>query len=92
MFYSAVLLGWIQLAEVEEAVQGRGIFNRQKRFAFVKPSAVSLARVFMDMWVVLVQVVLYSVIAYWLAGMQRLVRPPILCWIMFFGLPELSLI
>jgi ATP-binding cassette, subfamily G (WHITE), member 2, SNQ2 len=73
VFYSAVLLGWIQLAELEEAVQGRGIINRQKRFAFVKPSAVSFARVFVDLWIVLLQTVLYSVIAYFLAGMQYLV-------------------
>lgn len=73
VLYSAVLLGWIQLAELEDAVMGRGIINRQKRYAFVKPSAVSLARVFMDVGIVLLQVLLYSVVAYWLAGMQRLV-------------------
>ena len=74
VFYSAVLLGWIQLAELEEAVQGRNIINRQKRFAFVKPSAVSLARVFVDLFVVLLQAFFYSIIAYFLAGMQLLVR------------------
>lgn len=73
IFYSAILLGWIQLAELEEAVLGRGIINRQKRFAFVKPSAVSLARVFVDLLVVLIQSILYSVITYFLAGMQKLV-------------------
>lgn len=73
IFYSAVLLGWIQLAELEEAVQGRNIINRQKKFAFVKPSAVSFARVFVDLFVVLLQAVLYSIIAYFLSGMQQLV-------------------
>lgn len=73
IFYSAVLLGWIQLAELEEAVQGRNIINRQKKFAFVAPSAVSFARVFVDLFIVLLQAVLYSVIAYFLAGMQQLV-------------------
>lgn len=73
IFYSAVLLGWIQLAELEDAVQGRDILNRQKRFAFVTPSAVSFARVIVDLLVVLFQAILYSVIAYFLSGMQRLV-------------------
>lgn len=72
-FYSAILLGWIQMAELEDAVLGRNIINRQKRFAFVKPSAVSFAKVFIDLWVVLVQTILYSVIAYYLAGMRQLV-------------------
>jgi len=71
LFYSAILIGWIQLAELEDAVQGRGIINRQKRFAFVAPSAVSLSQVSIDIWVVLVQAILYSVIAYFLAGMQQ---------------------
>lgn len=70
LFYSAILLGWIQLAELEEAVQGRNIISRQKRFAFVAPSAVSIARVFIDFVVVFIQTILYSTIAYFLAGMQ----------------------
>jgi ABC-type multidrug transport system permease subunit len=71
MFYSAILLGWIQLAELEEAVQGRNIISRQKRFAFVSPSAVSFARVFVDLIIVLIQTLVYSIIAYFLAGMQQ---------------------
>ena len=70
IFYSSILLGWIQLAELEDAVQGRSIISRQKRFAFVAPSAVSIARVFVDFIVVFIQSVLYSIIAYFLAGMQ----------------------
>ena len=74
-FYSAILLGWIQLAELEDAFLGRAIVNRQKRFAFVTPSAVSIANVVVDIGVVFVQAVLYSVIAYYLAGMQQQVCP-----------------
>jgi len=71
IFYSAVLLGWIQLAELEDVFLGRTIVNRQKRFAFVTPSAVSLANVVIDLAVVFVQAVLYSIIAYFLGGMQQ---------------------
>ncbi|KAG9242225.1 pleiotropic drug resistance protein, ABC superfamily [Calycina marina] len=72
MFYSTILIGWIQLAELEDAFLGRDIISRQKRFAFVTPSAVSFARVLIDLGVVLVQALLYSIIAYFLAGFQRL--------------------
>lgn len=71
IFYSAILLGWIQLAELEDAFSGRVIVNRQKRFAFVTPSAVSIANVVVDIVIVFVQALLYSVIAYFLAGMQQ---------------------
>jgi len=40
----------------------------------VTPSAVSLANVVVDLGVVFVQAVLYSVIAYYLGGMQHQVR------------------
>lgn len=76
LFYSAVLLGWIQLAELEEVFRGREIISRQKKFAFVRPAAVNLALVLMDLVVVLVQVILYTAIAYFLSGMQRNVSSP----------------
>ncbi|KAE8403235.1 hypothetical protein BDV37DRAFT_272325 [Aspergillus pseudonomiae] len=39
IFYSSILLAWLQMSELEEAMQGRDILSRQKKFAFVRPSA-----------------------------------------------------
>ncbi|KAL1955741.1 hypothetical protein VTO42DRAFT_8139 [Malbranchea cinnamomea] len=75
IFYSVVLVVWIQLAEVEDAVQGREIVSRQKRFAFVRPSAVTLARVLIDLVVVLALTILYCIIAYFMAGLKMEAGP-----------------
>ncbi|EDN10722.1 hypothetical protein HCAG_07183 [Histoplasma mississippiense (nom. inval.)] len=48
VFYSILTLPWIQLAELEDSVHGRDIISRQKRFAFVRPSAVAFARTLFD--------------------------------------------
>ena len=78
MFYSIALLVWIQLAELEDAVDGREIASRQKRYAFVRPSAVSLARVLFDIVTILIVNILYCLIAYFLGGLKTEVTA--LCW------------
>lgn len=70
LFYSAVLVAWIQLVEVEDAIQWRDIIARQKRFAFVRPSAVGAAKVIVDIFVIAAEVLLYSIVAYFLATMR----------------------
>ncbi|KAI5806421.1 ABC transporter CDR4 [Peziza echinospora] len=70
VFYTSIFLGWIQLAELEEALSGREILARQKGFAFVRPSAVAVARTVMDLPLVFVQAVIFVVITYFMAGMK----------------------
>lgn len=70
LFYSAILLAWLQMSELEDAMQGREILNRQKKFAFAHPSAVCLARVFMDVVVVFLVTVLYLIVVYFLSGLR----------------------
>ncbi|KAF8458288.1 ABC transporter CDR4 [Terfezia claveryi] len=70
IFYTAVFLGWIQLAELEEAFAGRGVIERHRNFAFVRPSAVSVARMILDLPTVLIQAAIFVSIVYWMAGMK----------------------
>lgn len=70
IFYSVILLVWIQLAEVEDTISGREIIGRQKNFAFVRPSAVGLARVMFDFVVALLLTLVYCIIAYFMAGLK----------------------
>lgn len=74
LFYSAIIIAWLQMAELEDAIQGRDILSRQKRTAFVRPSAVGIARVFIDLIVVLLETVVYTIVSYFLAGMKMEVR------------------
>lgn len=70
IFYSAVLVAWIQLVEVEDAIQWRDILARQKRFAIVRPGAVGCARLVIDVFVIAIQVFLYSIVAYFMSGLK----------------------
>lgn len=71
VFYASVVVGWVQLAELEGAMEGRGIIARHKRQAMVRPSAVAFAKVVVDLVVILAEVVVFCLIAYFMAGMRR---------------------
>ncbi|KAL2846861.1 ABC-2 type transporter-domain-containing protein [Aspergillus pseudoustus] len=70
LFYSSILLAWLQMSELEDAMQGRDILSRQKKFAFVRPSAVCLARVIADIVIAAVLTFLYLIVVYFLAGLK----------------------
>ena len=70
IFYASILLGWIQMAELEDALSGREVIERHRSFRFVRPSAVSVARMILDIPIVLFQVVVFAIIVYWMAGMK----------------------
>ena len=58
------------MSELEDAMGGRDILSRQKRFAFVRPSAVCLARVVSDAVVSLLITALYMIVVYFLSGLK----------------------
>ncbi|RDW64304.1 putative ABC multidrug transporter [Aspergillus mulundensis] len=70
IFYSSILLAWLQMSELEEAMQGRDILSRQKKFAFVRPSAVCLARVIADIFIAALLAFLYLIVVYFLSGLK----------------------
>ncbi|KAJ5112048.1 hypothetical protein N7532_000093 [Penicillium argentinense] len=70
LFYSSILLAWLQMSELEDAMQGRDILSRQKKFAFVRPSAVCLARVMQDMILSAILTLLYLIVMYFLSGLR----------------------
>lgn len=70
LFYSSILLAWLQMSELEDAMQGRDILTRQKHFAFVRPCAVGLARVLQDMVVCALITFLYLIPVYFLSGLR----------------------
>jgi ABC-type multidrug transport system ATPase subunit len=70
LFYSSILLAWLQMSELEEAMQGRDILSRQQKFAFVRPSAVCLARFLSDLVITALLTFLYLVVMYFLSGLR----------------------
>ncbi|EKV12246.1 ABC drug exporter AtrF [Penicillium digitatum] len=70
LFFSILFLGWMQLTELMPAVTGRGIVARHKDYAFYRPSAVSIARVIVDFPAILSMVVPFTIIVYFLSGLD----------------------
>jgi ATP-binding cassette, subfamily G (WHITE), member 2, SNQ2 len=74
IFYASIVVGWVQLAELEGAMEGRGIIARHKRQAIVRPSAVAFAKVLGDLIIILAEAMVFCLIAYFMAGMRQEVR------------------
>ncbi|PKY06821.1 pleiotropic drug resistance protein, ABC superfamily [Aspergillus campestris IBT 28561] len=70
LFFSILFLGWLQLAELMPAVTGRGIVARHKDYAFYRPSAVAIARVVLDIPSIFCMVVPFTVIVYFMTGLD----------------------
>ena len=69
-FFSIVFLGWLQLSELMKAVSGRVVIDRHRDYAFYRPSAVILARVLADFPLILTQVIPFTIIMYFLTGLD----------------------
>ncbi|KAI9051036.1 hypothetical protein LZ554_005144 [Drepanopeziza brunnea f. sp. 'monogermtubi'] len=70
IFFSILFLGWLQLSELMKAVSGRTIIARHRDYAFYRPSAVVIARVLQDLPLLLIQVIPFSIIMYFLTGLD----------------------
>lgn len=70
LFFSMLFLGWLQLSELMKAVSGRAIIARHNDYAFYRPSAVVIARVLQDFPMLLFQVIPFSIIMYFLTGLD----------------------
>ena len=69
-FFSILFLGWLQLSELMKAVSGRVVIDRHRDYAFYRPSAVVLARVLADFPIILTQVIPFTIIMYFLTGLD----------------------
>ena len=70
LFISLLLVGWLQLTELMKAVTGRNVVSRHREHALYRPSAVVIARVLMDIPVILPQVLIFAIIMYFMAGLD----------------------
>lgn len=69
-FFSILFLGWLQLSELMKAVSGRDVVKRHEDYAFYRPSAVAIARVLQDFPLLLAQVIPFSIIMYFMTGLD----------------------
>ncbi|KAF2003738.1 hypothetical protein P154DRAFT_572918 [Amniculicola lignicola CBS 123094] len=61
----------LALAELTSAFESRPILLKHKSFSFYRPSAYALAQTFIDVPLVLVQVFIFDIVVYFMAGLSR---------------------
>jgi len=69
--FSAILQNsFMSQAELPACFFGRSVLQKQKSYAMYHPAAFHIAQVILDVPILLVQVILFSVITYWMYGLQ----------------------
>ncbi|KAI1408175.1 ABC-2 type transporter [Hypoxylon sp. FL1857] len=69
LFFILLFNALLALAEQTAAFQSKPILLKHKNFSFYRPAAYAIAQTVVDIPLVLIQVVLFDVIIYWMAGL-----------------------
>ncbi|CAZ83268.1 unnamed protein product [Tuber melanosporum] len=70
LFFNIVVIGWMQMYEAIDMTVGRSITSKHTTFAFYRPSALVLAKSLVDLPILMVQCSLYTVVLYFMAGLE----------------------
>ncbi|KAF9908837.1 hypothetical protein EC991_009356 [Linnemannia zychae] len=85
LFFALLFNSLISQAELPMAMQGRPILYKHKNFAMYRPSAFAIAQICVDIPLIIAQIVLFSVVLYFMAGLQLEAGKWFLfCLILFF--------
>ncbi|KAG0055293.1 hypothetical protein BGZ83_009051 [Gryganskiella cystojenkinii] len=71
LFFSLLFNALISQAELPMAMQGRPILYKHKGFAMYRPAAFAISQICVDIPMVIVQILLFSICLYFMAGLQR---------------------
>ncbi|KAI2473412.1 ABC-2 type transporter [Annulohypoxylon bovei var. microspora] len=70
LFFILLFNALLALAEQTSAFMSKPILLKHKNFSFYRPAAYTLAQTVMDVPLVFIQVLLFNVIIYWMAGLS----------------------
>ncbi|KAF9428716.1 hypothetical protein BGZ94_001367 [Podila epigama] len=71
LFFSLLFNALISQAELPMAMTGRSILYKHKNFAMYRPSAFAIAQICVDIPLIIMQILLFSVVLYFMAGLKR---------------------
>ncbi|KAG0364544.1 ABC-2 type transporter-domain-containing protein [Gamsiella multidivaricata] len=84
LFFSLLFNALISQAELPMAMQGRPILYKHKGFAMYRPAAFAISQICVDIPLVIMQILLFSVVLYFMSGLQRtFVKWLLFCIILF---------
>lgn len=70
LFFALLFNALISQAELPMAMQGRPILYKHKNFAMYRPSAFAIAQICVDIPLIIMQIILFSCVLYFMAGLQ----------------------
>ncbi|KAK3823213.1 MAG: ABC-2 type transporter-domain-containing protein [Benniella sp.] len=70
LFFALLFNALISQAELPMAMQGRPILYKHKNFAMYRPSAFAIAQICVDIPLIVMQIILFAVVLYFMAGLQ----------------------
>lgn len=70
LFFILLFNALLALAEQTAAFEAKPILLKHKNFSFYRPSAYAIAQTFVDVPLVFVQVFIFDIIIYWMAGLS----------------------
>lgn len=70
LFLSLLYHALLAMSEVTDSFAGRPILAKHKAFAFYNPAAFCIAQIAADIPILLVQVTVFDLIVYWMAGLR----------------------
>jgi ABC-type multidrug transport system permease subunit len=71
IFFMLLFNALLALAELTSAFESRPILLKHKSFSFYRPAAYAIAQTVVDVPLVLVQVVIFDIVVYFMANLQR---------------------
>lgn len=71
IFFMLLFNALLALAELTSAFESRPILLKHKSFSFYRPSAFAIAQTVVDVPLVLIQVIIFDVVVYFMANLQR---------------------
>jgi energy-coupling factor transporter ATP-binding protein EcfA2 len=70
LLFALMVNGWLQFPELFDAHTNRPVLERQAALHMYRPSAVALARVIIDIPLIIFQVLIFVIVFYFMAGLQ----------------------
>jgi ABC-type multidrug transport system permease subunit len=90
LFFALLYNSLLAMAEVTESFQGRPVLIKHKSFAYFHPAAFCIAQIAADIPVLLFQVSIFSIVLYFMVGLEMTAAAFFTFWIIVFATTMVS--
>jgi ABC-type multidrug transport system permease subunit len=90
LFFALLYNSLLAMAEVTESFQGRPVLIKHKSFAYFHPAAFCIAQIAADIPVLLFQVSIFSIVLYFMVGLEMTAAAFFTFWVIVFATTMVS--